>query len=206
MKTTTIQLFNLFYKSGLLEHTKLVDTMELMDTMNKFEGLRSGRYFECIRTNKNGEPVAHVAGSPTHNDNVWILSQHCSIVPGQGFKVLEDVMWTVMDMPEIEYIIGGYNPINDKAKRIWDLCYEMMGDTDICDRALHNLTEGLINPVGHPVPLFVEAFGRPDYEIIKFLRLFSRPTGYIPPGGKSIEMVIFKVCDYSKAKFKELFK
>lgn len=206
MKATTVQLFNLFYETGLLQHTSRVDTKALIEAMILFEDLRYGEhYFECIHYNKEHKPIAHVAGTPTHNDNIWLFSQHCSVVPGHGLSIMEDVWYEVCNRPEIEYIVGGYNPKNKGAKKIWDFCYEIIGNDDICSRHPHNLKEGIIKPIGSAPNLFVKAFGKTNYSIVKFIKLFSRPTGYIPEGGSNMEVVIFRICDESKKKFRKLF-
>jgi hypothetical protein len=175
--------------------------------MLKFEALRnSDAHFECIQTNNEGKPVAHVSGYPTDGTNTRILSQHCSIVPGLGIKLIERVWNTVRVRDDVDYIFGGYTPTNKGAKRIWDLCTELIGDEGQCVQHPHVLVDNFIKPVSPSPALFIEAFSREDYKIKKFLALFSRPTGHRASEPKDMEAVIFKVCDGVKEKVKAIWK
>lgn len=204
---TTVQLFRLFFATGLIVDD--VDTDLLMDAMYQLDQLRRRDvpYFDCIHTRADVIPIAHVSAMPCSKpaSNVWLMQQHCSLIPGHGVSIMKDVWDEVCNRPEIEYVIGLYSNTNKRSTRIWQAAYEIIGNTDLCDFSQYCMRpDGSLTPVCFPPPIYQRALGF-THILHKHLKFFSRPNGKIPVGGKFYNSILFKVCDETKVTFQQLF-
>lgn len=238
---STIRLFDLFYRTGLLKSiTRAVETrkvrredftdynefkaahahqgiailgqildrcgvappLKLVEAMNYIDSLRlrpPNEHFECIHTNDSNDPIAYVSAAPCFNDDVWLVSHLCSAVTGHGVSIMVDVMKEVITNDAIKYVVGIFNSKYERSARIWKLAYEIMDNTEICDLASYKYWDSALHPYAAPLSkLYFEAFGRPDHKIAeRNMALFAHEEVY--------DTVLFKVCEESKEKFKQLF-
>lgn len=207
---TTVDLFNLFYDSGLLEHNEPSKTRDLMRAITVYdECRRSEKFFECIHCNDDGKPISYLSSMPIKK-NVWIMQQHCSIVKGHGVSILLDVMNSVMSNTyEIDYVVGFYSPLNFVSDKIWKYAHSLIDDERLCSisRYRYNSEQSSLVPDDpeYQKLIFLNALGY-NYSIHKFMGFFSRPTGTDFADGKIYNAILFKVCDSSRNLFSNLFK
>jgi len=208
---STVKLFDLFYNAGLLEHNSIVDTSKLLRSMIEFESFRfsdSRSFIEYVRTDINSNPVAYISSMPCYGDDIWNMQQHCSIKTGFGLYVLMDVWKTVIENEKIiKWVIGFYNPKNEKTKKLWKLAYDIIDNPNICDFGKYRLKgdDYFYYPINIS-KIYLDAFKIKNHKIEKKLRLFARPTGNISTKGKIYDSILFKVCDESKEKFKRIWE
>lgn len=197
---STIKLFDLFYKTGLLKHGSIT-TSELIEAMKHVDSLRSkplNKHFECIHVNDLNDPIAYVSASPCFSDDVWLVSHHCSAVTGHGISIMMDVMQSVITNDAVKYVVGIFNSKYKRSARIWQLAYEIMDNVEICDIALYKYCNSALHPISTISKLYLEAFRQSNHEIAeKNMALFAHEEEY--------DTVLFKVCEESKEKFRQLF-
>ncbi len=198
---STTKLFDLFYKTGLLKHGSIT-TSELIEAMKHVDSLRSkplNEHFECVHINDLDDPIAYVSAAPCFNNDVWLVSHLCSAVAGHGVSIMIDVMKAVITNDAIKYVVGIFNSKYERSARIWQLAYEIMDNVEICDLASYKYHNSALHPTSTMLSkLYLEAFRQSDHEIAeKNMALFAHEEVY--------DTVLFKVCEESKEKFKQLF-
>jgi len=200
---STPKLFELFYKSGLLQDNGNYGAVDLIRAMDDYEQMRfNSVQFKEFVLYSGKIPSAYMSMRGIGR-NVWIMQQHCSIIKGLGIKILIDVMEFVMSSDEVEYVIGFYTNGDNQATRIWSTVLDLFGNKNLCDLEVYEYSKGQLSPKSdNHTPLFSGALSGP---FIKPNPFFARPTGVANQDGKEYSAILFKVCDESRDLFKSLF-
>lgn len=205
MKPTTMEIFNLFLESGLLN--KMEITFEDLSTeAARYEAMRADPWnFKEFYTYQANKLVAYVSMIRLNLSKAWLMQQHCVLYQrqGLGLGVIEKLYNGVKDDPiEVAYMYGPFFHDNSGPAAIWKAAVEIINDESACSIADYRLSlDGKSMHLIENNKLHIEMLESCDLDC--FSTLFTKPNGILPR--TKISAVIVKHTPHVKESFKALF-